>query len=294
MNLQNIIDLHIHTSPDVRPRRMDDLEQAATAAKVGARAIVLKSHFCPTAERAAIAQQRHPQLSVLGGVALNRTVGGLNPHAVRHTLQMGGKIVWLPTLHARNHHRLIGKPGGLEVIDHQGRPKQVLLQIIDLVLKHQAVLATGHISQREIVAVLQAAIDRGLDRLLINHPEHAVTNLSLQQQADLQKRFPVFFERCYSQPLPNGSYRKNLQTNLAAIKELGHERTIISSDLGQQENPLWQRGMQEYLDYLVQHGVTDQQIRHMCQQQPAALLGLEPAESGSQFRPQSMPQRKRA
>jgi len=294
MNLRNIIDLHIHTSPDVRPRRMDDLEQADAAARAGARAIVLKSHFCPTVERAAIAQKRFPQLGVFGGIVLNRTVGGLNEHAVRHALEMGGKIVWLPTLHARNHRKLVGQSGGLEVTGRDGKPKRALVRIIDLVARHNAILATGHISQKEILAVVPAATERGLERLMINHPEHAVTDLSLGQQASLQERFPVFFERCYSQPLPDGSYRKNIQTNLRAIQELGHQRTILCSDLGQQENPLWQDGMQEYLNYLADHGVTDRQLQLMTQQQPASLIGLASGEQAKGLPQQQPLQKKRA
>ena len=56
-DLTDLLDLHIHTRPDVQPRMLDDI-QAATAAKTaGMRAILIKSHVVPTAGRACIAER---------------------------------------------------------------------------------------------------------------------------------------------------------------------------------------------------------------------------------------------
>src|SRR3546814_17841203 len=42
-------------------------------------------------------------ISVYGGIALNHTVGGLNPYAVELALRMGGRVVWFPTLASPAH-----------------------------------------------------------------------------------------------------------------------------------------------------------------------------------------------
>jgi hypothetical protein len=47
-------DLHTHVAPDVIERRIDDLSLARRFAALGLGGFVLKSHYAPTAERAAI------------------------------------------------------------------------------------------------------------------------------------------------------------------------------------------------------------------------------------------------
>ena len=44
-------DAHVHVSPDVMERRIDDLSLARRFAAVGFGGFVLKSHYVPTAER---------------------------------------------------------------------------------------------------------------------------------------------------------------------------------------------------------------------------------------------------
>ena len=45
--MQGIIDMHIHAAPDVRARKLDDLELMEASVQRGVRAIVLKSHNVP-------------------------------------------------------------------------------------------------------------------------------------------------------------------------------------------------------------------------------------------------------
>src|ERR1700682_4450570 len=96
--LVGAIDTHVHSAPDTIARKQDDIELARTAAAAGMRAIVLKSHHFPTADRAALAQRYVEGVIVLGGLVLNATAaGGLNPEAVRSAITVGGKVFWLPT-----------------------------------------------------------------------------------------------------------------------------------------------------------------------------------------------------
>ena len=101
--VQGSIDTHVHSSPDVLPRKMDDLALAKAAAQAGLRGFVIKCHVSPTESRAYLVQQTVPELQVCGGIALNFNTGGLNPHALSLSIQMGAKIVWMPTVAAANH-----------------------------------------------------------------------------------------------------------------------------------------------------------------------------------------------
>ena len=47
-------DLHVHVAPDVMRRRVTDLQLARRCQDVGLAGFVLKSHYVPTAERAAV------------------------------------------------------------------------------------------------------------------------------------------------------------------------------------------------------------------------------------------------
>jgi Family of unknown function (DUF6282) len=47
-------DLHVHVAPDVMRRRITDLQLARRCRDVGLGGFVLKSHYVPTAERAAV------------------------------------------------------------------------------------------------------------------------------------------------------------------------------------------------------------------------------------------------
>ena len=47
-----------------------------------------------------------PMLLNLGGITLNRSVGGINPQAAERTAQMGEKMLWFPTLEARSYQQL--------------------------------------------------------------------------------------------------------------------------------------------------------------------------------------------
>jgi len=79
--LKGIIDLHYHSGPDVKPRKLNDLELMEQGVKLDARAVVVKTHFVPTADRAMlinrVRQEKYPDsyFELFGGIALNRSVG---------------------------------------------------------------------------------------------------------------------------------------------------------------------------------------------------------------------------
>ena len=54
ISLDGVIDMHVHTAPDVCRRTYNDLGLTAAAVHAGARAIVIKGHRCSTAARAAL------------------------------------------------------------------------------------------------------------------------------------------------------------------------------------------------------------------------------------------------
>lgn len=270
--LTGVIDIHIHTSPDVRERRLDDLALAAEAKRVGARAIVIKSHVVPTMDRAWIAERATPGVRVFGGVVLNPHVGGLNPVAVETAIRMGAKIVWLPTSWAANERRRQGRDDGVETVVG-GKVVPALLPILDLVAAGGVALATGHLSAAESLVVVEEARKRGVERIVVNHPEWTTVDMSIAEQKTLAE-FGVYFERCYARNA-GGKYDKNFRRNLDAMEALGFDSTIVATDGGQVENPVWSEALAEYIAFLLDAGVPRESVEVMTKRNPARVLGLD-------------------
>ena len=108
--MKGVIDMHVHTNPDLRLRAYDDLELTDAAVKVGARAIVIKTHQGTTMDRAYLCNRYNKivhgdkDFTMFGSITLNHPVGGLNPAAVEVALKRG-RPKWSGCRHstAQNH-----------------------------------------------------------------------------------------------------------------------------------------------------------------------------------------------
>ena len=285
VSMKGVIDMHVHTNPDLRTRRYDDLELCDAAVRVGARAIVIKSHMGSTVERAYLANKYNKAVhgdndfTMFGGIVLNRCVGGINPDAVENALKLGGKVVWLPTSSARNHLEKLGKSteSCVDVIK-DGTLVPEMYRIFDLVNKYNAVLGTAHISVDEIFAVVKAAREAGVKKIVVTHPEWWIVNMTIEQQIEIVRDYDVILERCYAQNKGVGAgngYISNLPGNLEIIQAVGYKNILISTDGGQVENPNWEIADQEYQQYMVEHGIPAEQVHYMSHDLPSMLLGIE-------------------
>lgn len=268
-DLTGMIDIHVHTAPDVTPRCIDDLQAAQEARAARMRAIVIKSHVTCTADRAAIAEKAVDGIRVCGGLALNEPVGGLNPAAVDAALQLGARIIWMPTQDASHSRQVKGQSGGI-TISEEGEIKSQIGLILELICDADVILCTGHTSIPEIIALVGAAKAMGLRRILVTHPESRSSRIPQQVQQQLASE-GVFFERCF---LPVASGQASLDELVANIRAVGIASTVLATDLGQMENPRPVDGFRVYLSLLESKGLSRQDIVWMAGQAPAYLLGL--------------------
>lgn len=285
MDLAGAIDLHVHTAPDIVARSMDDRELVSAAAAAGYAAVVLKSHVESTVGRARLASSK--QLAVHGGVVLNQhCTGGINPAAVEACLRSGGRIIWLPTFSAADArgHGPVGswfgrvRGDGVRVLV-DGRLVPELHEVLDLVAQHDAVLATGHVCGAALLAVVVAAADHGVHRVLVQHPESTVTALSLDEQRALAGAHPdaVFERTLRSIATDIGAGRAvdpaRLGPVLTAIDEFGPDRTVLSTDYGLAGvcDPV--TAMQRFVDSLLAVGVATDAVTAMLCAVPRQLLG---------------------
>ncbi len=283
ISLQGVIDMHVHSNPDLRTRAYDDFELMEAGIRVGARAIVIKTHQGTTMDRAYLCN-RHNQVvhggdnhfTMFGSITLNRVVGGINPVAVETALKLGAKVVWLPTQSAKGHMEKMGQDLSKCVeVTRDGKVLPEVKSVLQLVKDHGAVLGTGHISPEECFLVVEEAKKMGIDKVVVTHPEWWIVGMSVEDQLRLVKDYDVYLERCYAQNMGGGKYKSNLPDNVEIIKTCGYKNVMISTDGGQVENPHWELALGEYLDYLADHGIPEDQIYYMTHTIQERLLGLE-------------------
>jgi hypothetical protein len=271
--LEGAVDVHVHSAPDVDPRRFDDIDLARAAARAGMGAILIKSHQSSTVERAYLVSKVVPRIHVFGGLVLNETVGGFNPAAVRLALALGAKQIWMPTRSARNHRRHHGQPGGLSILDADGQLLPVVEDIVRCVAEAGCILGTGHVSPEEAGVLIAHARSAGVQKILVTHPEWGPTYYPLELQQRLAAGGGVLFERCFVSTTHRCGH-VSFETIERAIEAVGAHATVLATDLGQPDTPAPVDGLRLYAERLVASGFSPEKVRLMMKTNPARLLSL--------------------
>lgn len=273
ISLEGVVDLHFHTGPDSRPRSVDDIEASRLAAEAGMRAVLLKNHFTMTADRAAIAMAQVDGLEIFGGLVLNRAVGGINPEAVRQMAAFSGgrgKVVWLPTFDSEYAATSSGGGGPYVSILEDGEPLPAVLEVFELLAEHDLTLAMGHSAPGEVLRLLPEAKRLGVPRILVTHVfSQGATREQMRQMADAEAIMEIDW-------LAVHGGGRTIEDYVSAIRDLGADAFFMSSDLGQEGNPVHTDGLRTYIRAMLDAGITADEIDTMIRRNPARLLGLDP------------------
>jgi hypothetical protein len=288
--IQGAYDLQVHVAPDVIPRRTDDVELAEDFLARGLRGFVLKSHYLPTAERAKVVARAVPGIESYGAIALNHSVGGLNPVAVEIAGRSGNKIVWMPTVDAAN--ETAGRPDGgsdklpfwakiqreiaaagitrppMTVLDTDGKISSDVKHCLELIAKHNMILATGHLGRHEIFPLVNKARVLGVEKIIITHAEFPSQNLSGSEQQELANMGAII-EHCFT------TYHTNKapwEAVFANVRQAGVDHCLLSTDLGQATNPPVAEGFAMFAQKFLDAGFTSKEINKMAAVIPANLL----------------------
>ena len=275
-SLPGVIDIHVHCDPDSVPRSIDAIDLAKLAKSRGMRGLVLKNHYEPTASLAYAVRKEVPGIEIFGGIDLNLTVGGINPAAVdRMTRVKGGwgRVVWMPTFDAENQVRDSKENRPFVRVSRDGELLPEVKEVIGLIAKHRLVLETGHSSPGECLLLIREARRQGVEHIVVTHAMLAPVRMSIPQMREAA-RLGAYIEFVYNALIgPNKMF--DMPEYAAAIRQVGPEASILSSDLGQVGNPLHPDGLAAFFAALKKQGFTDQEIARMSKINPAKLLGLD-------------------
>ncbi len=266
--LRGAYDLHVHAAPDGRQqRRMDALEVARCAYEAEMGGFVLKSHDYNTAPLTYALNQMYPGLSVFGAIALNRSVGGINPDAVQVAADLGAQVVWMPTFTADFWQR--GRGGeGIRVADDEGNLCDGVHEVLEIIAAADMTLASGHISPAEAIALFKAARAQGVQRMITTHPD-GVATLEEQQKMIALGAYPEYtFLAC----MPSRA-RRTPQQFVETIRSLGVSNCIVTTDFGQWQNPPPAEGMRMAIAALLDAGMTSDEVTTLVKGNTAQLVG---------------------
>ncbi len=299
---KGLIDLHCYTRPCVFARMFTTLELARQCREFGYRAIVIKSHFYPSVEGTFLASEEVPGIEVYGGIVLNWPTGGLNPHAVDAAILLGAKVVWMGNMHAgtlsnepfRTRYGwgvmaprdslwvtrptkqwMVAPP--INVIDlDTGKLLPVVHDIINLIAEADIILATCHISKRECFALVPAAAEAGISKIIITHPELTpVDDIEKYWTIDDLKRITSMGAVLEHVATMYNKNQTKFERLLEAIAAVGADKCVLSSDSGSVSAVHPIENMRHFIWNLTQRGTSQEEISTMTKKNPAVLLGLE-------------------
>lgn len=285
--LSGIIDMHCHSGPSPFPRRFDHVEAAQDGAdRLQMRAMVVKSHHHNTVMDLLAMKDRLASVptQVFGGIALNSQVGGLNPFAVEMSLRMGGKVVWFPTIssgrHIECHPEHAGFPSatvelGVERVNvtENGAPVPAVHDVLDRIAEAGAVLNGGHMFPEDIKAVFTLAREKGIDRMVVSHPDFVI-GAEPEQCRDLVS-MGAFIEHEMHMYDPEGAMKWDLGQLYTWISEIGPEHTVLASDFGQATLPKPVDAFMRVGEALLDLGLAEKDLQQMIRRNPSHLLNLQ-------------------
>lgn len=284
--LKGAIDLHTHPAPDIVPRSQTVAEAMDDFTAAGFAGFVAKSHVGSTAP---VCSGHTSGLGAvaIGSICLNRPVGGLNAAAVEVAARLGARVVWLPTVDSRRQReqatvagpapiwaetqaqlaRTRGYGPPIPVLD-DGRVAPELHDVLDVVRDHGMLLATGHLDCDEVFAVVDAAKEHGIERIMVTHPDLPRQRIALDAQVEMARR-GAWIERTLASVIEG---KLTIDAALHGIRACGTGSTLLTGDLGQPHNGPIIGGIRQWGKLLLEAGFELGEIRQLLVTNPTAAL----------------------
>lgn len=270
-------DLHTHTEPSAFNRALDDFELIREANELEMAGVMIKAHYGCTAARAALVNRTSGgSAKAYGGLVLNWPTGGLNPYSVENTLKMGGVMIWMPTRDSKNCLDYGDMPGdffsrpGISILDDNEKILPVVYEIMDIVKKYNAYLATGHLNMKESILLCKEGRSRNVN-MVLTHPEWVRTKVPGAVQADMASR-GVLIEKNW---LNIAEHSVSIEELVANMRLAGPERIYLATDRGQKGFETPGEGMLLFIEELLKVGFTEKELITMVRTVPSYIAKRE-------------------
>lgn len=285
--LKGILDIHVHAGPSVANRELDAADMLKEAIAAGYRGFLVKDHYFPSCMGVKMVQEHCDArgVEIYSSMALNNAVGVFNAMAVDAAVNMGAKIIYFPTVSAKNHidHHKGGFVGAGKMsvpekpvvyVDENGVMDPAAVEVLKLIAEKDVVLGTGHATAWEIDHLVEKALEMGVKRILVNHPQFHIG--ATYEQMAKWAGLGAFIEMnvCV---FTSGSRLGSLDDQVIAdmLKAVPLERLILDSDMGQRGNGSPVEGMYRFIRLLMdKFGLSEADINRIAKENPAALLGV--------------------
>lgn len=285
--LKGILDIHVHAGPSVANREVDAADMLREAVVAGYRGFLVKDHYFPSCMGVKMVQEHCDAkgVEIYSSMALNNSMGLFNLMAVDAAINMGAKIIYFPTVSSKNHidhHKGnfagAGKMSTPETpvvyVDENGVMDPAAVEVLKLMAEKDVVLGTGHGTAWEIDHLVEKALEVGVKRILVNHPQFHIG--ATYEQMTKWANLGAYIEMnvCV---FTSGSKMGSLDDQVIAdmLKAVPLERLILDSDMGQRGNGSPVEGMYRFIRLLMdKFGLSEADIDLIAKKNPAALLGV--------------------
>jgi microsomal dipeptidase-like Zn-dependent dipeptidase len=183
-----------------------------------------------------------------------------------------GRLVWMSTFDAENQVRVSKENRPFVSVARNGALVPEVVQVIGLIAKHGLVLATGHVSPAEGLMMLREARRQGVQHTVVTHAMNTPVSMTVEQMKEAAS-LGAFVEFVGGSVVENGAAAR-MDRFAAAMKAIGPDRVILSSDLGQPGNARPAEGFGAFLVAMRQRGFSEAEVARMAKENPARLLGL--------------------
>ena len=180
----------------------------------------------------------------------------------------------MPTVHSENEVRQGTNPSGpFTAVFKDGQLLPEVLDMLDLIASLELVLSTGHCSPTEILLLIKAAKERGIQQVLVTNALYWAISMSVDQMKEAAD-LGAYIEFIYFS-VGRHDAKVTMEDYADAIKAIGPQQCILSSCGGQAWMPIHTFALSELLAGMENNDIAASDIDVMTKTNPARLLGLD-------------------
>ena len=289
--LHGAVDLHHHGFPEftlAHPTRQDDAEELRQADAAGMAGIVMKSHFFPTTTVSWRLNQMGLRARAFASITMNPCSGGFLPIAVEAAARQDARVLFMPTWGAAadqrrggfSHHlteflehaRTLDPERGLTVMDAGGRIRPEVTDCLAIAAEFGMMVATGHVSPEESLAVVEEAKRLGVREVMFQHPDSRSIGASREDIRRIAAAGGTI-EFCAIGFTP-AFQRLPIPECIDIIREVGVEHVVLTTDCFFGWMPPAPELLRMTLGSMLHHGLTEREAAMLVRDNPRRLIGL--------------------